>query len=118
MILREVSYRHSKGIITMTALHIVYPANVLGEALTDASPDLMSSLLQTTINALLSADAHAVVGAEWEIPAPTALRNETGSGTATSIRLSRQSTSPSRNFARAPTSQNGCSHAANAPRPR
>ena len=49
----------------MTALHIVDPASVLAEALTDASPDLMRSLLQTTINALLSADADAVVGAEW-----------------------------------------------------
>jgi putative transposase len=49
----------------MTAPHIVDPAIVLGEALTDASPDLMRHLLQTVINALLSADADAVVGAEW-----------------------------------------------------
>ena len=48
----------------MTAPHIVDPAGVLAEALTDASPDLMRSLLQTMINALLSADADAVVGAE------------------------------------------------------
>ena len=48
----------------MTAPHIVDPATVLGEALSDASPDLMRHLLQTTINALLSADADAVVGAE------------------------------------------------------
>ena len=61
----------------MTALHIVDPASVLAEALTDASPDLMRSLLQTTINALLSADADAVVGAEWGKPSPdrTAQRN-------------------------------------------
>ncbi len=49
----------------MTAPHIVDPAGLLGEALADASPDLMRSLLQTMINALLSADADAVVGAEW-----------------------------------------------------
>ncbi|WP_251450069.1 IS256 family transposase [Microbacterium sp. Marseille-Q6648] len=49
----------------MTAPHIVDPAGLLGEALVDASPDLMRSLLQTMINALLSADADAVVGAEW-----------------------------------------------------
>lgn len=49
----------------MTAPHIVDPATVLGEALTDASPDLMRHLLQTMINALLSADADAVVGAQW-----------------------------------------------------
>lgn len=54
----------------MTALHIVDPASVLAEALTDASPDLMRSLLQTMINALLSADADAVVGAEWGKPSP------------------------------------------------
>ncbi|ETZ47006.1 putative transposase, partial [Mycobacterium avium MAV_120809_2495] len=50
---------------TMTAPHIVDPAGLLGEALAEASPDLMRSLLQTVINALLSADADAVVGAEW-----------------------------------------------------
>ena len=47
----------------MTAPHIVDPAGLLSEALTDASPDLMRNLLQTMINALLSADADAVVGA-------------------------------------------------------
>jgi transposase-like protein len=60
----------------MTAPHIVDPATVLGEALSDASPDLMRHLLQTMINALLSADADAV-GAEWGRPSPdrTAHRN-------------------------------------------
>ncbi len=55
----------------MTAPHIVDPAGLLGEALSEASPDLMRSLLQTVINALLSADAEAVVGAEWGKPTPT-----------------------------------------------
>ena len=61
----------------MTAPHIVDPAGLLGEALTDASPDLMRSLLQTMINALLSADADQVVGAEWGQPTlgRTAQRN-------------------------------------------
>jgi transposase-like protein len=49
----------------MTAPHIVDPARVLGNLLADASPDMMRSLLQTMINALLSADADAVCGAEW-----------------------------------------------------
>ncbi|GAA3587982.1 MULTISPECIES: IS256 family transposase [Pseudonocardiaceae] len=49
----------------MTAPHIVDPAGLLGEALSEASPDLMRSLLQTIINQLLSADADAVVGAEY-----------------------------------------------------
>src|SRR5690625_5907770 len=52
----------------MTAPHIVDPAGLLVEALGEASPDLMRSMLQTMINALLSADADAVVGAEWGKP--------------------------------------------------
>ncbi len=61
----------------MTAPHIVDPFGLLGDALADASPDLMRTLLQTTINALLSADADAVVGAEYGRPSPdrTAQRN-------------------------------------------
>lgn len=54
----------------MTAPHIVDPARVLGNLLSDASPDMMRSLLQTMINALLSADADAVCGAEWGQPSP------------------------------------------------
>jgi len=37
----------------------------LAQALAGASPDLMRNLLQSVINALLSADADSVVGAEW-----------------------------------------------------
>ncbi len=61
----------------MTAPHIVDPAGLLSEALAEASPDLMRTLLQSIINALLSADAEAVVGAEWGRPSPdrTAQRN-------------------------------------------
>jgi putative transposase len=61
----------------MTAPHIVDPAGLLGDALAEASPDLMRSLLQSIINALLSADADAVVGAEWGRPCAgrTAQRN-------------------------------------------
>ena len=54
----------------MTAPHIVDPARLLGEALAEASPDLMRELLQTMINALLCADADAVVGAENGRPTP------------------------------------------------
>ena len=49
----------------MTAPHIIDPAGLLGEALSQASPDLMRSLLEHIINALLSADADAVCGAQW-----------------------------------------------------
>ncbi len=62
----------------MTAPHIVDPAGVLSEALSDASPDLMRSLLQTMINALLSADADAVVGAEWGQHSPDRITQRNG----------------------------------------
>ena len=62
----------------MTAPHIVDPATVLGEALSDASPDLMRHLLQTMINALLSADADAVVGAEWGERSPERTTHRNG----------------------------------------
>ena len=62
----------------MTAPHIVDPAGLLGEALSEASPDLMRSLLQTIINALLSADADAVVGAEYGRPNPNRASQRNG----------------------------------------
>lgn len=62
----------------MTAAHIVDPARLLGEALAEASPDLMRSLLQTMINALLSADADAVVGAEYGRPTPGRIAQRNG----------------------------------------
>jgi putative transposase len=61
----------------MTAPHILDPAGLLSEAMSEASPDMMRHLLQTMINTLLSADADAVVGAEWgkQSTARTAQRN-------------------------------------------
>ena len=49
----------------MTAPHIIDPAGLLGEALSQVSPDLMHSLLQHVINALLSGDADTVCGTQW-----------------------------------------------------
>ena len=49
----------------MTAPHLIDPAGLLGQALSQVSPDLMCSLLQHVINVLLSADADAVCGAPW-----------------------------------------------------
>lgn len=53
----ETLISHSKGVNTMTAPRIVGPVGLLAEALADASSDLMRSLLQTMINALLCAGA-------------------------------------------------------------
>ena len=49
----------------MTAPHAIAPAGMLGQALSQASPDLMRSLLQHVIHVLLSADADTVCGAQW-----------------------------------------------------
>ncbi|GAA5150072.1 hypothetical protein GCM10025768_14270 [Microbacterium pseudoresistens] len=106
----------------MTALHIVDPASVLAEALTDASPDLMRSLLQTTINALLSADADAVAGAEWGKPSPDRLAQRNGyrhRDLDTRVGTIDVAIPKLRGGGGgAPTSRNGCSSAANEPRPR
>jgi putative transposase len=62
----------------MTAPHMIDPARLLGEALTDASPDLMRHLLATVINALLSADADAVCGAEYGVASPERVNRRNG----------------------------------------
>jgi transposase-like protein len=65
-------------LIAMTAPRIVDPSAVLGQALADASPDLMRHLLATTINALLSAEADAVCGAEWGQASPERVNRRNG----------------------------------------
>jgi len=62
----------------MTAPHIVDPARLLGQALSDASPDLMRHLLSTMINALCSAEADAVCGAEYGVASPDRTNQRNG----------------------------------------
>ena len=62
----------------MTAPHIVDPARLLDQAVSDASPDLMRHLLSTVINALLSAEADAVCGAEYGQASPERLAQRNG----------------------------------------
>jgi putative transposase len=62
----------------MTAPHIINPAGLLDQALSDASPDLMRHLLSTTINALLSAEADAVCGAEYGRTSPERVNSRNG----------------------------------------
>ena len=62
----------------MTAPHILNPVALLEKGLSDASPDLMRSLLATVINALLSADADAVCGAEYGQPSPERVNSRNG----------------------------------------
>src|SRR6185312_7059342 len=49
----------------MTARPIIDPEQFLHEQLAQASPDLMRELLETFVNALLSAQADIVCGAEY-----------------------------------------------------
>ena len=49
----------------MTTPHFIDPARFLSEQLEQASPDLMRQMLTTFINALMSAEAEAVCGAEY-----------------------------------------------------
>jgi hypothetical protein len=76
----------------------------------------MRSLLQSIINALLSADADVVVGATG--PHRAVRRSATATGTATWTPRSEPLTSRSQSSGRAPTSRSGCWSAANAPSPR
>ena len=62
----------------MTAPHMVAPARLLGQALSDASPDLMRDLLATVINALLSTEADAVCGAEYGTASPERVNSRNG----------------------------------------
>jgi transposase-like protein len=57
---------------------MIDPARMLGQALSDASPDLMRHLLGTLINTLLSADADAVCGAEYGVPSPERVNSRNG----------------------------------------
>jgi transposase-like protein len=57
---------------------MIDPAALLGQALSDASPDLMRHLLTTVINALLSADADAVCGAEYGVSTPERVNSRNG----------------------------------------
>lgn len=66
----------------MTAPHIVDPTRVLGDLLSEASPDMVRKLLRNMINALLSADADAICGAEWASPQPTGWPSATATATA------------------------------------
>jgi putative transposase len=62
----------------MTAPHILNPAALLEKGLSDASPDLMRHLLSTVINALLSAEADAVCGADYGQPSSERVTQRNG----------------------------------------
>ena len=100
----------------MTAPHIIDPAGLLGEALSQASPDLMRSLLQHVINALLSADADTACGAQWGQQDPQRHTGAMGIAAGPWTPGSALSTLRSPSCAQTPTSQSGCCSATNAPK--
>jgi transposase-like protein len=57
---------------------MIDPARMLGQAPSDASPDLMRHLLGTVINSLLSAGADSVCGAEYGQPSPDRVNSRNG----------------------------------------
>ena len=62
----------------MTAPHFIDPARFLSEQLEQASPDLMRQMLTTFINALMSAEAEAVCGAEYGQASPDRVNSRNG----------------------------------------
>jgi putative transposase len=62
----------------MTAPYSLNPAALLEKGLSDASPDLLRHLLTTVVNALLSAEADAVCGAEYGQPDPGRVNSRNG----------------------------------------
>ena len=62
----------------MTAGPSIDPARFLSEELGQASPDLMRELLTTFVNALLSAQADAVCGAEYGARDPERVNRRNG----------------------------------------
>jgi Transposase, Mutator family len=71
----------------MTAPGSIGPARFLAEQLEQASPDLLRQMLKTFIDALMSAEADAVCGAEYAVR--SANRINTGNGTVLPPRRSR-----------------------------
>ncbi len=78
VILRVISHNDSKKDTTMTAGPIIDPDVFLHEQLAQASPDLMRELLGTFINALLSAQADSVCGAEYGTRNPDRVTSRNG----------------------------------------
>ena len=62
----------------MTAPTSIDPARFLHEQLDQASPDLTRDLLSTFIDALLSAEADAVCGADWGQVSPERVNQRNG----------------------------------------
>jgi putative transposase len=62
----------------MTANPCIDPALFLHEQLAQASPDLMRELLSTFINALLSAQADSVCGADYGVRSPERVNSRNG----------------------------------------
>ena len=88
----------------MTAVPSIDPARFLHDELAQASPDLMRDLLTTFVNALLSAQADAVCGAEYGTRDPQRVNRRTATWTPEPA----PSMSPSRSCVRGRCFRSGC----------
>ena len=95
--------------------HDIDPARFLQDQLTQASPDLMRDMLSTFINALLSAQADSVCGAEYGTRDPDRVNSRNGTATASWTPGSARSMSRSPSYARAACSPAGYWNATAAP---
>lgn len=110
---------HSKRVTTMTALHVLDPYELLTRAVSDTSPGLLRTRLQTFNSMLLFADVNSFVGAEYGFPSPGRLSGRHGYHTRpVHTRLSTIDVRVPK-LVSAPISQNGYCNAGYAPnRPR
>ena len=102
----------------MTAPHIVDPAGALDQALGQASPDLMRSLLQTMVTPCCRPMPTRCAAPSTVRPAPSAGPSATATATGTWTPGSGPLTWLFPGCVPARTSPTGCSSAANGPSPR
>src|SRR3954462_12631543 len=100
----------------MTAVPSIDPAQLLGEQLERAEPDLLRALLKTFVEALMCAEADAVCGAGYRERSEDRVNSRNGYRARDWDTRAARSSWPSPSSAPARTSRIGCSSGASAPR--
>jgi len=78
VILQETYQVDLKDVHAMTNAHFIDPEKFLSDQLADASPDLLRSMLSTFIQALMSAEADSVCGADFGERSPERVNSRNG----------------------------------------
>ena len=78
MILQETYQVDLKDEHAMTNAHFIDPEKFLSDQLAEASPDLLRSMLSTFIQALMSAEADSVCGADFGERSPERVNSRNG----------------------------------------